>query len=515
MTLPGPAALDQMLISGGDTRLRLNADTQLNEYGCQSCPRPSALSFSSSTASTISQRAYAAAERAFETLQASERADAFDVLVEEIRAELKDLWQLPADVDVVFAPSGTDAELRALYLAQCVLPAPVVSIVVGADETGSGMPLASAGRHFNDATANGRRAIKGRRILGLANKLDSIRIPSLGGDGQVRALDAIDADVLRSTQDATTRGCGVALNVITHSKLGTHAPSTGCVARIRETFGDRVQVIIDACQARASRAQINAELAHDSIVLITGSKFFTGPAFSGALFVPPAVSARAVSADHVPEGFADYTNASDWPAAYARLRAALPQKNNIGQALRWVAALEEMRRYFNVPAHFRSYACAEFSQFAEWLIHGTPNFVLLNQPDCDLAAADEFTARTVFPFVMKRNGRLCSVAEAKALYHALNQDLARIVHAAPRDRRQLLGRLCHIGQPVTVPQPSGEPAGALRIASDARMIAESWLSSPDAAARRFQSRLEDLRIVFDKLQFLIDHYETIAHGQAA
>lgn len=515
MTLPGPAAIDQLLTSGGDSRLRVNADTQLNEYGCQPCPRPRALSFSSSTASTISQRAYAAAERAFETLQASDRPDAFDILVEEMRAELKDLWQLPADVDVVFAPSGTDAELRALYLAQCVLPAPVVSIVVGADETGSGMPLASAGRHFNDATANGRRAIKGRRIRGLANEIDSILIPSLGSDGQVRALDAIDADVLRSTQDAIARGCGVALNVITHSKLGTHAPSVGCVAGIRETFGGRAQVIIDACQARASRAQINAELARDSIVLITGSKFFTGPAFSGALFVPAAVSARAVSSRHVPEGFADYTNASDWPAAYARLRAAVPQKNNVGQALRWAAALEEMRSYFEVPARFREYACAEFSRFAEGLTRGAPNFVLLKRPDCDLAAADEFAARTVFPFVMKRNGRLCSVAEAKALYHALNQDLAGIVRAAPRDQRRLMGRLCHIGQPVAVPQPSGEPAGALRVASDARIIAESWLSGPDAAARRFQSRLEDLRIVFDKLQFLLDHYETIAHGQAA
>jgi len=515
MTLSGPADVDQLLISGGDSRLRVNAATQLNEYGCQPRPRARSLSFSSSTASTISQRAFAAAERAIASLQANERPDAFDALVEDIRAELKGLWQLPADADVILAPSGTDAELRALYLAQCVLPNPVVSIVVGADETGSGMPLASAGRHFNGETASGRRAIKGRRVRGLANEVDSILIPTLGSDGQVRALDEIDAEVLRSTHEAVAEGRSVALNVLTHSKLGTHAPSAGCVSRIRADFGERVQVIVDACQARASRTQINACLAQDSIVLITGSKFFTGPAFSGALFVPAGVSARAERSDHVPEGFADYTTASDWPATYTHLRAALPRKNNVGQALRWVAAIEEMRSYFDVPAHFRTFACMEFSRFAEQLIRSTPNLVLLRRPDCDVDSADEFAARTVFPFLMKRSGRLCSVTEAKALYHALNEDLAGIVRAAPRDQRRLMARICHIGQPVAVPQPSGEAAGALRIASDSRMIAESWLDGAEAAAWRFQSRLEDLHIVFDKLQFLLDHYETIAHGQAA
>jgi len=515
MSLPDPADVDQLLVSGGDSRLRVSTATQLNEYGCQPHPRPRALSFSSSTASTISQRAFAAAERATAFLQASERPDSVDSLVEDIRAGLKDLWQLPADADVILAPSGTDAELRAVYLAQCVLPAPVVSIVVGADETGSGMPLASAGRHFNGETANGRRAIKGRRIRGLANEIDSILIPTLGSDGQVRALDDIDAEVLHSTREAVAQGRGIALNVIIHSKLGTHAPSAGCVSRIRADFGGKVQVIVDACQARASRTQINAHLAQDSIVLITGSKFFTGPAFSGALFVPAGISTRAARSDRVPGGLIDYTTASDWPATYAHLRAALSRKTNVGQALRWVAALEEMRSYFNIPAHFRTFACSEFSQFADRLIRSTPNLVLLERSDCDVAAADEFAARTVFPFLMKRNGRLCSVTEAKALYHALNEDLAGVVRAAPRDQRRLMARICHIGQPVAVPQPSGEAAGALRIASDSRLIAESWLGGAEAAAWRFQTCLEDLRIVFGKLQFLLDHYETIAHGQAA
>ena len=37
----------------------------------------------------------------------------------------------------------------------------------------------------------------------------------------------------------------------------------------------------------------------------------------------------------------------------------------------------------------------------------------------------------------------------------------------------------------------------------------------ETAAWRFRMQLEDLNVVFEKLQFLLDHYETIVHGQAA
>ena len=47
------------------------------------------------------------------------------------------------------------------------------------------------------------------------------------------------------------------------------------------------------------------------------------------------------------------------------------------------------------------------------------------------------------------------------------------------------------------------------------MIAGSWLAGAETAAWRFQTQLEDLNVVFDKLQFLLDHYETFVQSQAA
>ena len=54
--------LDALLASGGDGRLVLNARDGRNVYGCTPFPRPGMLDFASSTASSISGRAYAHAQ---------------------------------------------------------------------------------------------------------------------------------------------------------------------------------------------------------------------------------------------------------------------------------------------------------------------------------------------------------------------------------------------------------------------------------------------------------------------
>lgn len=128
---------------------------------------------------------------------------------------------------------------------------------------------------------------------------------------------------------------------------------------------------------------------------------------------------------------------------------------------------------------------------------------------------EEFAARTVFPFLLTRNGRTLSLAETKLLYHGLNNDLSQVLGGGATERG-LLAQACHIGQPVAIPRAPGETAGALRVAADARMISECWFAGPAAdAARRFQAGLEGLQIVFDKLTLMIAQVESIKHAAAA
>jgi hypothetical protein len=50
--------LDRLLGCGGDPRLSIDPASGLNGYGCQPFPCPGTLSFASSTATSISERAY-------------------------------------------------------------------------------------------------------------------------------------------------------------------------------------------------------------------------------------------------------------------------------------------------------------------------------------------------------------------------------------------------------------------------------------------------------------------------
>jgi hypothetical protein len=191
----------------------------------------------------------------------------------------------------------------------------------------------------------------------------------------------------------------------------------------------------------------------------------------------------------------------------------MPQIVNIGQALRWAAAFEEMRHYFAVPDHFRTRALAAFAAFAGPRIANHPQLHLLPQPAS--ITGEEFAARTVFPFLLTRNGRPLSFAETKLLYHGLNKDLSQLPGGSAQERG-LLAQVCHIGQPVAIPRAPGETAGALRVAADARMISECWFAGPatDAAAR-FQAELEGLQVVFDKLTLMLAQVENIKHAAAA
>ena len=87
------APLDWLLAAGGDSRLAINPASGLNEYGCQPTPCPETLSFSSSTATSISERAYHRAQAAREGLMRSAIEvgieAAFDDRVEEMRDELR------------------------------------------------------------------------------------------------------------------------------------------------------------------------------------------------------------------------------------------------------------------------------------------------------------------------------------------------------------------------------------------------------------------------------------------
>ena len=397
------APLDLLLAAGGDTRLAINPATGLNEYGCQPSPCPDTLSFSSSTATSISARAYDRAEAARETLMRSAIEigieAAFDARLEAMRDELKAHLGLAPDLaDVVFSPSGTDSQLQALFLARALLGPDLVTVVVAADQTGSGTVNTARGCHFSAATANGSRVQKGEPIAGLAGALTSVAIPLLDEAGQARSPAANDLMVFDAVERAVAGGGKVLLQVMDASKFGWRAPSDECLEAIAARWPDDVQVVVDACQMRLGRARLRKYLARGYIVIVTGSKFFTGPPFSGALLVPGGFAAALNAASAVPEGLLEYISCSDWPKSWPLLRARFPVRTNFGQWLRWEAAIEEIGAYYRVPDSFRHAVLKAFGEAIERLIAASPWLDLLPwQRLLDDADEEMAAARRSFP----------------------------------------------------------------------------------------------------------------------
>jgi hypothetical protein len=388
-----------------------------------------------------------------------------------------------------------------------LLGRPLTSIVVAADETGNGVPSAAAGRHFAAAASGGRAVGKGEPIADLACAM--VPVAARDAHGQARPLAEIDAEVFRAAEIALAAGNGVALHVMDHSKLGSCGPSLACLRAIRAINPGAMQVIVDACQARLDRARLRAYLDQGFLVLVTGSKFFTGPPLSGAVLVPQALWAPIARIADVPAGLADYAARDDWPARFGRIRERLPARANVGQALRWTAATAEMRAYFAVPALFRQLALAEFAAAAGRCFARYPECGLLPAAERMFADGeiehDEFAARTIFPFTVMHAGRPLSLAQTRVLHQALNMDVATLG----------LGRvdasaLCHIGQPVAIADGQGGVAGALRISADARLVSESWVGAGGLVSTgRLTERIAQISTVLAKLRILLSHLDRL------
>jgi len=192
-------ALDEFLVSGGDGRLTLSAQSE-NAYGCTPFPANGLIDFASSTASAISPQAYARARAAREELLTASLHQgpdaACEAAVATARTALLNHLQL-RDAEVVFSASGTDAQLQTLFLVRLLNPGTLATVIVGADQTGSGTAHTARGRHFSQTTSTGAAVEKGQVITGL-DGIESHEVGFRDAGGDFRSAAGMDAAVLKA-----------------------------------------------------------------------------------------------------------------------------------------------------------------------------------------------------------------------------------------------------------------------------------------------------------------------------
>jgi hypothetical protein len=459
------APTEALLVAGGDERLLLDPETGLNRYLCAPYPAPSLISFGSCTASTISSAAFAAAEAVRQDLlEAGCQAQEDAVLAtasEQIVAELLVHLDVADIAEAVLAASGTDATLLLTGLLAAERPRETITtVLMSPTETGSGVPEAVQGRHFAACTASGQVVEKGGAVEGFPPGLAMVSVALRDAAGLPRAAEDVARDCEAAIARAAARGHAV-LHAIDGSKTGLTAPGLLALDLLADRFGDRLDIVIDACQLRIEPALVRRYLERGWPVLITGSKFFGAPGFCGAVLVPRARLRRIAGGGRLPDGL----------GAYASLADGCVSRRCPGLLLRWAAALASMAAFSALPAAEVRGALDRAGAQIRGVMMREPWLRLVPAPRPQgLGWSDR---PSVFTFTVAGPDGALRAEPLRVLYRAL---------AAPGEES------CLIGQPVVL----APGVGGLRVAVSAAQIVQG----------------EDLRpklgVVFGKLRALLD-----------
>lgn len=504
---------EQLLLDGGDDRIALIAGGMSNKYGSNSFPNDDLLAFGSSTASTISTAAFNAVNIVRNRLLQAEKMEASNLTYEReldrVGQELRQLCDLEdhPDVDVIFAASGTDLHLIATQLVAGTEPTSTLVVMMDAGENGSGVPMAIKGRHFSNRSALGVSATAGTSIIaGSEAKIEIAVVPIRLVDGTPREARDIDADVESLVNTAVVRSQKVFLILVDVTKTGIIAPSITCAKALRNRLPNRIEVMVDACQFRIGNATLRAYLLNNFLVALTGSKFLTGPTFSGALFIPPDAS-RRLSKQPMPRALQAYSSRVDWPRHW-NTAEVLNIVANFGLLLRWVAALEELRAFRAIPEADITNFLQEFSLAVQKRIHSDPIFTSLAVPPLDRSALIDMKSwdqlPTIFPFLLRHplslGAKPLSREKTEDIYRLLQLDLTGQVGFDLNDTNMKIAALqCQLGQPVLCGERDGFPVSALRLCVSARLIVEATAQK----GKHFSAVIERALAALEKTAWLV------------
>ena len=502
MDLAVPA--EHLLTHGGDARIKPAQETGRNGYGSSARPITGEIGFSSSTASCISPGAYASVETLRRRLQsrASPAAE-----LERIRTDVARLSGASqvAGAEIVLTASGTDAELATLALALAHDARPLTSIVVSPEETGSGVPLATLGQHFSCETALGASVKPGNAIEGLAGRVQLVSVAIRNAEGEARPLSAVAADVAVATERAIAAGRRVLLHVLDAAKTGIGAPALADVVQLKQRFGDDIDIVVDACQARLGPEAVAGYLAQGWLVQITGSKFWGGPPFSGALLVAGHFLRRAPRLTPLLGALRSYMTRDEWPAAFGASRDGLPDVHNLGLLCRWQAALHEAELFSGLAPGVSIRLTRDFMATVRVALESYPELRVVDGEAIDhsaICAVDSWKGlRSIVPFVPTRLSEAGQTAltfdQARLLHRCLGLDMSH--RFARLDERRLAARPCHLGQPVKLGS-----FGALRICASGRTLVAM------AAAGGTAELARELEVVLAKTRLLLRSFDSIA-----
>lgn len=453
--------LNQILTKGGDSRIFINPKTGLNKYGSSFVFEKNLVTFSSTTSTSISKESHEYISKILNKYYSLNKKSKFlflNSLYKKCQKEIKKILSLQ-NTKIYLTSSGTEALSTNIQLISEKYN-DVSVILCSADETASGALNAVSGKYFDGYTMFHKKVKKGKIInKKIANVIEIKNKNNFGNyikekhlKNKIDKLIAVEKKLLRH----------VILVAADQSKLGIISPLPNTIDFLKKKYGKDLTVIIDACQLRLSPDRLSKMINKDYFINISGSKFFTGIPFSGAILTSMKLSKRYqfhICENIIPNDFNKISNNE-------KLRAYL------GIILRWLSAINEANKIKNELFEKNFYKKLKFLSDIFYKKLNQYSFIdpLFKKKDFNYDYSKIFkndisSARTIFPFfVLDKKKNKMKYEKLCELYEFLNSNNA---DSKTSQNYELFSDKCLIGQPV-----SGfkENVGVLRVSIGLRMF---------------------------------------------
>lgn len=408
-----------------------------------------------------------------------------DVFAEQ-RQRILDCLNPPPGTQVILCPSGSDAEYLPVAMAKALTSKPIVNGVTQVREIGAGSAPAAMGQYFSThAPLTGPLA----NAQGTLQGFEGVNGVTL--DARHRSGEAQDA-VIAMTEfrdQALAQGQYPIVHGVFGGKTGMRDP-TMPDSQLDEHMG-----VVDACQGRFTHAELCEWINQDSVVLFTGSKFYQGPPFCGAVLVSSRLAERLSQADAPVDmlssgGLGGFLTDKELPECLSswgpHLATSDKDTNNMGLALRWEAGLAGMEALKHVPDEERNVAVATWAE------------TVTNQVnDQDMLHAWCVERSIVSIRAKSSSGGWRSMSELRDLYRWMSLNVAELVPEATPEEREALSAPAYIGQPVDV----SETHAIVRIALGVDSLLD-YLEDPERTVA------QDGKVV-RKLAAIAKHFDTL------
>ena len=298
-------------------------------------------------------------------------------------------------------------------------------------------------------------------------------------------------------------GCIVILHIVCGSKTGLLYPSFEEVKKAQQELKGGLLVVVDACQLRCRLSVISEYVRSGFMVLVTGSKFFTGPPFSGAVLIPPDIANEIedsceTSEYAFPSGLSNYLSPHEIPPEMPRLQKCLMRYGgvwaNFPLTMRWHCALSVMEKYQVLEVD-------TVSKFNAFWVSEVRGMIEASAPYLQLLSVDYESDDTALGYKNEMLGNVNSIISITVnireccTFRSLSFDeLKRLFEILAS------GEVCVLlGQPVKLSSEGGRSVIRIALGADMVVAALGGVSDPMHSVKAINRILEDDKYIVSRL----------------